>query len=435
MVIIIFATTFIAATYFAVLPTPTEVSSMSLRQLALTTLEALDEYKVLSETVFKSSMEDDWDDLEIALAASLPPNIAYNLTVYDIVAVGQRTTYRKAHSIANAIFGLGSDSKAASYLATSTNVTYMIMPQKVAGTLYILNCSDANGWWITGYTGQTLATDLHKLLSPYFNTTIVVQNTTDLGNLLNGTKISSQPFEHVNDAVILNTFGEAVPIPQGFYATQGYDSSHNSYAKYCYILGEKTCQYNWTWVSIVGWPLYYVTNTQLFSGNQNGWGIYGMVDVNRPGLEAFLQGLGNKTYSYQNSQTGNPGVVYFAPWTQYHTNYYGIYPPPYQTSTRALHSSILTTYDLRIDGKYGYVFQQTGEWIPGATYCHIGGDNQVHGVFTAIGLTRTPDIRVTALALLMHYHPYIYRTELTLSPDERPTQRLVILQLSQQGGG
>jgi len=388
----------------------------------------LDTNKDLTETVFKNQADHAWTDLEIALSACLPPNIVYNLTVYDIVTSPDGTaSYQAANSITNSESGVGTDSEAASYLVTSTNVTFTVAPQKISGTLYILNCSDANGWWITGYTGQTLAADLKNLLSPYFSTTIMVQNTTQLGLLLNGISLEG---EMINNAVVINTFGEAVPIPSAYASLY----PGNSYAEYCYELGKRVNQYNWTWVSIVGWPLYYVTNTATFSSSDNTWGIYGMVHVGRPGLQAFLQGLGDKTYSYGNSRTGNPGVVYFTSRATYYSNYYGIYPSSYQTSTRALSSSILATYDLDVNKQYGYVFQQSGEWIAGATYSHIGSDEKIHGAFTAIGLTRTPDIRVTALALLMYYHPILYKSEFTLRTGERPTQRLVVMQLGQQGG-
>ena len=435
IVILILSGAFIAASLFAVLPSPRQISSPNLSQLALTTLRMLDTNKDLTETVFKDQADQAWKDLEIALSGCLPPNIVHNLTVYDIVTLPDGTvSYQPANSITNSESGIGTDSEAASYLVTSTNVTFMVAPQKISGTLYILNCSDANGWWITGYTSQSLAADLQNLLSPYFETTIMVQNTTDLGLLLDGTRISTLPHENVTNAVILNTFGEAVPIPST-YADQ---YSQDSYARYCYELGKRTNLYNWTWVSIVGWPLYYVSNTAEFSESHNSWGIYGMIRVASPGLRAFLRGLDGQSYTSPpgNSQTGNPGVVYFTSWANYYSNYYGVYPSSYQTSTRALPSSILEDYNLEIDNKYGYVFQQSNGWIAGATYCHRASDvdNEIHGSLTAIGLTRTPDIRVTALALLMHYHPTLYKSEFTLTAGERPTQRLVVLQLGQQGG-
>lgn len=434
MVIIILATAFIATTLYAVLPSPKQLSSPSLRQLALTTLQVLDTKKALTETVFKDPTDQSWANLQIALSAILPPNVVYNLTVYDTVKVGYTTTYEKFYSITNSESGVGTYSEAATYLVTSTNVTFTVTPQKISGTLYILNCSDANGWWITGYTSQKLAADLQDMLSPYFNTTIMVQNTAQLAQLLNGNKISSNPHENVTNAVILNTFGEAVPIPSTFADLYYRDS----YAEYCYQLGRRTNLYNWTWVSIVGWPLYYVSNTAKFSSSQNGWGIYGMVQVSKPGLRAFLMGLDGQSYTSPpgNSQTESPGVVYFTSWARYYSNYYGIYPSQYQTSTRALSDTILSTYHLTVDSANGYVFQKAGEWIAAATYNHRDPypNGVIHGSLTAIGLTRIPDIRITVLALLMYYHPVLYKSEFTITSGERPTQRLVVLQLSQQGG-
>jgi len=131
----------------------------------------------------------------------------------------------------------------------------------------------------------------------------MVQNTTDLGRLLNGTKISDFPHENVANAVIINTFGEAVPIPAGYYTTQGF--ADGSYAKYAYILGQKVNSYNWTWVSIVGYPFYYVTNTVTFASTHNDWGIYGMRKVSGYGLGCFLLGMDGQSYSYTSQSTGD----------------------------------------------------------------------------------------------------------------------------------
>lgn len=426
MVILILAVAFGAATLFAVLPSPKQIASPNLRQLALTTLQVLDANKALTEVAFEDLGDQAWTDLEIALSASLPPNIVYNLTVYDMIEVGDATTYSKVHSITNSESGLGTDSEASTYLVTSTNVTYTVTPQKISGTLYILNCTDANGWWITGYTSQSLATDLQNLLSPYFNTTVMVQNTTDLGDLLNGTEISSFPHENVTNAVIINTCGEAVPIPSKYADLYPRDS----YAEYCYELGKRVNQHNWTWVSIVGYPFYYVSNTVKLSSSHNSWGIYGMRNVGSGGLNSFLRGLDMEnypSYSYDGSWiTGSPGVVYFSSNASYYSNYYGLYPSPYQTATRALPSWIQGTYHTTVMAS---VFNPVSDRYAAATFKHTGT-----GAFTAIGLTRTPDIRITGLALLMYYRPIIYKSEFTLTAGERPTQRLVILQLSQQGG-
>lgn len=429
LVIIIITGASIIASMFAVLPQPRRVSPINLRRLALTTLEMLDVDHDLSQTVFSTTSDPAWGQLQTALSACLPPNIVYNLTVYD-VSNGGTQLYNVTKSISNAeSLGIGSD--VATYLVASSNVTFNVTPEKIGehgggGTLYILNCSDANGWWITGYTAQTLANDLYNLLSPYFVSTLIIQNTTQLGQILNGTSIQG---ETLRNAVIINTFGETVPIPAGYYMSTnvGYDASKNSYAQYCYTLGQRVNQYNWTWVSIVGWPLYYVSNTVALSSSQNSWGIFGMVKVDSHGFGSFLQGLsGNQTYSYADSNTGNPGMVNLSSTAQYYGNSYGIYPSSQPTSTRALSSSILKTYQLTVTT---YILDPVPNWIPGAVYRHIISGN-VTGSFMSLGLTRTPDVRLTALGLLCDYKPRLLRSEYNVAG----TSKLVVLQLGQVGG-
>jgi len=434
LVIIIITAAFVISSFFAVLPLPRRVSPVNLRRLALTTLQMLDADYSLSEIVFKPGNSSDWSQLQIGLSACLPPNVVYNLTVYEVQTGTAFELYIRMKSISNAE-SLGIASDASSYLVASSNVTFSVTPEKIGahgggGTLYILNCSDANGWWITGYTAQSLAEDLYRLLSPYFRTTIMVQNVGQLARMLNGTALED---ETLQDAVVINTFGEAVPIPSGYYTSPGvgYDTAASSYALYCYTLGQRVRQYNWTWVSITGYPLYYVSNTGHFTGpsDHNTWGIYGMRYVGPAGLNAFLRGLDNQAYSYNSNWiTGSPGVVYLSSTALFYSNYYGIYPAPYQTATRALPSSITSTYHLT---PTTYVFDQVSGWIPGAVFRHVAGaSSNVTGSLFALGLTRTPDIRLTALGLLSDYKPRLYRSEYVASG----TSRLVVLQLGLVGG-
>jgi hypothetical protein len=440
---IILFSAFLVTSYFAVLPSPRLLSSSNLRELAFSTLETLDANGELSRTVFTSFSDPSWTNLQVALAASLPPNIVYNLSVYNIVTSPSGVvTYNLVQSFSDSQGDLGVGSDSSSHIVTSSNVTFTVKPQKIGEsmgkniTLYLLNCNDANGWWVTGYSGQSLASDLYNLLSPYFQKTVLVNSTYQLGQLLNGISLKG---ERLQDAVVINTFGEAVPIPAGYYSTIGYRSSDRSYANYTYTLGLRVNTYNWTWVSIVGYPFYYVTNTKTFNTTQNTWGIYGMRIMGTDGtgggpsgLNAFLRGLDGQSYSYNsNGITGSPGIVQFTWNASYYSNYYGIYPSPYQTSTRALPTSILgpSGYHLYVLPN-SYIFQVVNNWIAGATYNHKGADNKIHGSFTAIGLTRTPDIRLTALGLLQFYHPTIYKSEYGASG----TSRLVVLQLAQQGG-
>jgi hypothetical protein len=261
----------------------------------------------------------------------------------------------------------------------------------------------------------------------------MVQNTNQLGQILNGTAIQG---ENIQNAVIINTCGEAVPIPSGYYCSSGvgYDSTHTSYARYAYVLGQRVLQYNWTWASIVGYPFYYVSNAATFSTNENNYGIYGMKSVGESGLNAFLRGLDNMTYSYVSTWIAQPSdssySAYLSSQAMDSCNYYGIYPSSYQTSTRALPTSIISTYHLNVTT---YVLNTVTTWNPAAVYRHtvsVAGVNQYRGAFYAIGLTRTPDIRLTALGLLADYHPRLYASEYTANG----TSRLVVLQLGLVGG-
>jgi hypothetical protein len=431
LVIIIITGAFIISSMFAVLPSPRQVSPLNLRRLALTTLQSLDVNHDLSDTAFRPVNDPAWGQLQVAVSASLPPNIVYNLTVYEVLDTGTQV-FTLVKSISNAE-SMGVETDASTYLSASSNVTFNVVPEKIGangngGTLYILNCSDAMGWWITGYTSQSLAQDLYQLLSPYFQSTVMVQSTAQLGQILNGTQLQN---ETLSNAVVINTLGEAVPIPSGYYASSGvgYDPTAGSYARYCYTLGSRVRQYNWTWVSIVGYPLYYVANTGLFPSDQNSWGIYGMKMVDAAGLNAFLRGLDNQAYSYDNTWiTGSPGIVYMTTQTQYYCNYYGVYPSAYQTATRSLPSSIQSNYHLNATT---IVFNQVNNWVSGAVYRHsVSGSGNFTGSLFALGLTRSPDIRLTGLGILCDYKPRLYRSDYSAAG----TSRLIVLQLGQVGG-
>jgi len=181
----------------------------------------------------------------------------------------------------------------------------------------------------------------------------------------------------------------------------------------------------------VGYPFYYVSNTGKFTGpnDQNTYGIYGMIKVDKPGMNAFLQGLDNKPqYTYDNTEiVKDVGVVNLSPQVLDCCNYYGIYPSPYQTSTRAIQKSILNTYPHLTVGLP--IFNEKSGCYPGALYNHINGA-KIEGSLLALGLTRTPDIRLTAIGLLSYYKPQLYRSNYTATD----TSRLVVLQLGQVGG-
>ncbi len=442
-VIIILSGAFITVSYFTVLPAPREVSPINLRRLSFTTLQTLDSNFDLSRAAFETDNATVWGNLQVALSACLPPDVVYKLTVYDVNSQ-QGQVYNYNYSISNAA-SLSATSDVSTYTVASSNVTFNFTPEKIGEstggtTLYILNCSDANGWWITGYTAQSLAQDLYNLLSPYFVNTVMVQNTAQLRQLIDNQTISGSPTERVQNAVVINTFGESVPMPSEYYqgnslASLGYDPTAQSnygygYVKYSWTLGNTVRMYNWTWASIVGYPFYYVSNNAVFSSGQNGWGIYGMKMTNQGGSRAFLQGLDNQPYTYDATGVASDvGGVTLTNKAIEFTNYYGIYPSPYQTSTRALANSILNSYHLSIGFN---VFNPVGTSNPGAIYNHkASGSPNITGSLLALGLTRTPDVRVTGLSLLSYYQPRLYASQYTAAG----TSRLVILQLGLVGSG
>jgi hypothetical protein len=441
LVIAILMGTLVVVSYFTVLPLPRQVSPINLRRLALTTLQTLDSNHDLSRAAFDDN-DTSWNQLQVALSSMLPADILYNLTIFEVNndasgaelyrLVGNRT-------MSNAV-DLGIASDASQYFVSSSNVTFNVTPEKIGergdgGTLYILNCSDANGWWITGYTAQSLAADLYKMLSPYFMQTVVVQSTSELGTILGGTPLED---ESIEGAVVINTFGEAVPIPTA-YCTVPYSS--DSYANYCHFLGQKVNQYNWTWASIVGYPLYYVSNTGFFTGasDHNGYGLYGMRSVGAAGLNSFLLGMNSETYTRDTigwitlGGGDNPqkAIVSLSSSAQNLTNYYGIYPSDTQTATRAVPSTIQSRYNLTAQS---YVFDPVvvdGQtWLAGATFIHTSPNGDISGRVVPIGLTRSADIRITALAILSYYQPRLYRSEYTVYG----TSRLAVLQLGLVGG-
>src|SRR5271157_275197 len=425
IVILIMTGAFMTASFFAVLPSPRQVSPLNLSRLALTTLETLDAENGLSSVAFETTNDTAWNGLQVALSASLPTNVIYNLTAYDISSGEVQNLYTLSRSISNAQ-SLGMDSDAASYIVASSNVTFTVTPQKIGVTFYILNCSDSSAWWITGYTIQSIAQQLAEIFASYFepSSIVMVQNTTQLGQLMNDRPLGN---ESIQNAIIINTCGEPVPIPQS-YATL-YSSD---YAQYCYQLGNCSELYNWTWVSIVGYPFYYVTNTQVFNGVQNGWGIYGINEIGPAGLNAFLEGIDGQPYSNNgNWITDSPGVVTLTSTALNNCSYYGIFPSPTQTSTRAIPESVTAQYNLSIATD---VLNPTGGSIPGAVLNHIfkapPPDTNVTGSLFALGLTRVPNTRLAAIGILSYYNPTLYKSEYTAAG----TSKLVVLQLGLEGG-
>ena len=145
------------------------------------------------------------------------------------------------------------------------------------------------------------------------------------------------------------------------------------------------------------------------------------------GCIAFLRGLDSQTYSTSGTAVTDSATrqgVTLSQTALDACNYYGLYPSQTQTSTRALSSAIQATYHLSIGVN---VLNPVSNYYPGTLYTH--GTTTITGSFLALGLTRTPDVRMTALSLLSYCHPRVYASEYSATN----TSRLVVLQLGIAG--
>jgi hypothetical protein len=165
------------------------------------------------------------------------------------------------------------------------------------------------------------------------------------------------------------------------------------------------------------------------SGTQNSWGIYGMAMIGPAGLNAFLRGLDNQ--SYLNSGSGIIQDVSTVTMTQAaldNCSYYGIFPSPNQTATRALAATITTTYNLKMGT---LLFNVKNNYIPGAVFNHVfRGSTDTTGSLLAVGVTRVPDVRISAVGILSDFNPTVYKSQYTAAGSSK----LIVLQLGLAGG-
>ncbi|MCX6641865.1 MAG: hypothetical protein NTV15_00555, partial [Candidatus Bathyarchaeota archaeon] len=363
VVIIVFAT---LTTVFnhGVLPAPIETSSTGLRELADSAIATLDKEGYLTQSIFeKNSVLSDakWKSVVETIDSALPLGTVFQLKVYriDEDPVTGIINYTTLRTSGNAENGLPPGSITTSYTITSPDVTVTKIPETITPTrpitLYILDIQEANGWWITGYDGHTLAQTVKEAMNPYFKLIVMVTNMTDYEKLLNGQKVTTNSLENVQSAIVVNPFGETIPIPT--------DPTAWNKDQFTFKLGGKVNTYNWTWVSLVGYPFYYLTNTGRYSGDQNGWGIYGMTQLGPIGYDGFLYGLDNPAVNFGSitlsgtGQSSSPGVVDYSDEILRNQLYYGIFPGEKQTATRAFSLSYLSSHHVQLgkncfSGKY-----------------------------------------------------------------------------------
>ncbi len=397
----------LAAANLSPFTSPREYSSLHLRNLALSTLSKMDERGVLTNLVWSG----DYFNLKAELETVLPPNIAYNLTVYHLtslnVSQGKEKILEKKLvrevSVSN-FKGEGSPwTESVNYYVSPSEVSYYVQAEKSNSSIYLVACSDAPGWWITGYVPQTMAKSLKEYLVNYYVNVTIINDTSQLYSYL----FEDPPV----NATVINCHGEAVPIPDQYVS-----GGNPNWIQYIRDIRGNTLNYNWTWVSIVGYPFYYVSNRNY--ENWKAWGVTGLYRVATDGLSVFATNEKGSGW-----RTRDIGIVYMTTVALEAMNTYGIQFSPYQSSSRALERQWMVSngWDVEL-----LLFDDKGTgYLPVAVFRNGGGR------FIHTGLVRTPEIRVPVISLLALTQPTLHEILMNLEQ----AMKIIVLEVSYIGGG
>jgi len=156
--------------------------------------------------------------------------------------------------------------------------------------VFVINCSDAPSWWV-GDIKQVIDgfTSVMKKAGTMFNL-IYVNTTQQLYGFMNNINVTASSgrilrpgFEYrLKYSVFMNGHGEAIPIPSQFVSGTNpqwqsyFDFIRNQIKKYC-----------WIWISITGYPFYYVSN-HAYDSSWNTWNVPGLYNIGPPGVNRFL---------------------------------------------------------------------------------------------------------------------------------------------------
>lgn len=432
-VVVIISGSLLGVINYTTIPSPKESSSKGLEDTALTLLRSLDEDNTLTRTAF-STESNDHVEIQKALDASLSPNMVYNMSVVRLDLSTNKLVYNTTWSISNFKGSPPTGAKTVTYAVTSPKVTVDAIRDKISVggipiTLYILNCTDAYTWFPAQGTVSSISKDVYDILSPWFETTVMVNNTAQLRQLvaLNATNANplSSGVGFVN-AVVVNPLGGTYPTPLGV----DLSDPGGLVIQYSWELGKAAYRLNWTYLCYVGYPQDYV------AGVNNG--LKGLSMMERKVLDAFLCGLDNRDVPSTGKEWRYKEDLP-ASWTstakQIYTTY-GVYPGLNQPDVFVLGKDMESEFHLYLNDTA--VFEQSAKGYPGAIYIHYidanGNDvkdstEQHRGAFFSLCLPQIPDKRISAIGILQYYRPKIYRTAFT----ENDTIRFVSLTLAQLG--
>jgi hypothetical protein len=185
-------------TAYLSVPPPQTISSAQLTQLGYSLLQRMTASGVLQQAAFNPNNPIFVGQLESAFLASLPSNVVYNLTVYNVlqrsINGANSTSYVPVWNISNFSGRSPRFTVTISYVISPLNLSYNIKPHPYPATLFILNTSDAEGWWITGYTGSSLALALKQIFTvrQYFAQVVTINNTAQMNQLLSFGSLQSK---------------------------------------------------------------------------------------------------------------------------------------------------------------------------------------------------------------------------------------------------
>ncbi len=436
-------------TAYTNIPAPQSIYSTQLQNLGYSALSHAESSGVLQAAAFNPSGSS-MAQLQQSLLAVLPGDVVYNLTVYQVAGAQGSTGLTTYTPVASSSDYVGNGPKftvSVSYVVAPLNLSYVLSARPYKANLFILNTSDAEGWWTTGYTGAVLASSLKSLLTEraYFNATITINNTREMYELFSAGKIAVRGGINsygLQGGIVINVFGEAVPIPSEFFINHNNNNVCPGFSTelYCYDywLGGEVSMYNVTWVSVVGWPFYEVSNTNsAFDAMQfNGsacpygypyFGVYGICGQGPSGLNAFAAGLGGVQDGTCSLSPGGTLPGQLSSQVKAAENAYGIYVNPTQTSTRAMPPGEFE--NCKLNPTLSLITASGTGYDPAEVYTHqCSSGSGVCGSFIDIGLVRIPDIRTTALALFAYFQPAVAPNANYLATGYT---RLVVLQLGE----
>ena len=153
----------------------------------------------------------------------------------------------------------------------------------------IINCSDADGWWVDTKKIVEAIAKLRKL--GYQIDMLIINDTDQLANFIeNPSNFEGRDW---SNSIVINAHGEVVPIPLSYIPS--YDPTTSECGSPDWVdwyrnISYAISNYRLVWVSVVGYPFYYVSNTRCSDWTRTtAGGIVHVYEVGDRGLKEILR--------------------------------------------------------------------------------------------------------------------------------------------------